>query len=396
MSTATVAPLVSAPAPELIDRIGSLASPALLYDFDGLARSIRILTADIATAGSAELNLALKSCHTPRVLAFLAGLGLGADVASMGELELAVAAGFGRITATGPAFTVADLDTLDAHSVVLDASSIEQFEEVCAARPGGAAGLRIRVPLPTAITDQRTTFGENSRFGVLASDRRIAETLARTGARLSRLHTHTGQITPQHQRYKLRYLLTVAQAFPDVVEIDLGGGFFSLYADRRAALAIWSEVRAMLADFERLTGRGIHLQVEPGGALLAPHGYLLATVRSAETGHPGLGADLLTVDCSAWNLAPWHRPQVVPLTPPAPDERLRATLIAGNTLYENDFFGTDVLGRRSTFQLPQMRAGDRLVLTAAGAYTMTNARRFNRLPLPAEYLLTEGRIDVIE
>ena len=395
MPAVSTASLVAPPAAELLDLLGTLPSPALLYDFDGLARSMDILMTDLASVGNAQLNMALKACHTPRVLAFLASLGLGADVASPGELELAATAGFPRITATGPSFTVADLPALRRHGVLLDASSIEQFTAVAEADPGSDLGIRLRVPLPPAIEDGRTTFGTGSRFGVLATDRRIRAVLERTGGRLTRLHTHTGQMTPQHLRYKVRYLLTVAEAYTDVAEIDLGGGFFSLYHRRDQALQAWSDVRTHLEDFTRRTGRTIRIQVEPGGAILAPHGYLVTTVSAAEPGHSAFDADLLTVDASAWNFAPWHKPQVIPLTEARDDEELRPTLVAGNTLYENDFFGNDVLGNKFTYPLPAMQAGDRLVFTAAGAYTMTNSRRFNRLPLPAEFTLHAGEIEAL-
>lgn len=395
MPVVSAAPLVGAPGDGLLDHLKGLPSRTLLYDLDGLRRSVSLLARDVATAPGAELNLALKACHTPRVLSFLAGLGLGADVASVGELELAVSAGFSRITATGPSFTAADLPRLATCGVVLDATSVEQLDEICTARPGRAVGLRLRVPLPDAIEDGSTTFGTGSRFGVLVGDPRVQEVLARTGCRLTRLHTHTGQMTPHHLRYKVRYLLTVAEAFSDVEEIDLGGGFFSLYADRDRALQAWDDVAGFLEDFTRRTGRTVRLQAEPGGAVLAPHGYLVTTVRSVERDHAHFRADVLTVDCSAWNFAPWHKPQAIPLTQRRAGEVLRPTLIAGDTLYENDFFGTDVLGRRPTFPLPELNRGDRVVLTAAGAYTMTNSRCFNRLPPPREYVLSAGKTEAI-
>ncbi|GAA3018359.1 diaminopimelate decarboxylase [Kitasatospora albolonga] len=393
MPATNAEPLIGAPGEGLLARLAGLPSPALLYDLDNLRRSVELLRADVEGVGPAELNLALKACHTPRVLTFLASLGLGADVASVGELTLAVLAGFRRITATGPSFRADDLPLLAEHGVVPDASSVEQLDEFCTARPGGPVGLRLRVPLPEAIEDGSTTFGAGSRFGVYATDPRIGAVLERTGCRLTRLHTHTGQMTPRHLRYKLRYLLAVAASYPDVEEIDLGGGFFSLYTDRLRTLRTWQQVAEDLADFTRRTGRTVRLQFEPGGAVLAPHGYLVTTVRSAERDHPHFKADVLTVDCSAWNFAPWHRPQLIPLTGPREDEELRPTLLAGDTLYENDFFGTDVLGRRSPAPLPALRAGDRVVLTASGAYTRTNSRRFNLLPLPAEYALADGKVE---
>ncbi len=392
-TTTTLPPLVIPPSADLLDLLTDLATPALVYDLDGLRRSVEILVGDLAGVEGAELNLALKACHTTAVLDFLAGLGLGADVASTGELRLARAAGFGRLTATGPSFTIHDLAELAAAGIVLDASSVDQLDEICTARPGTDVGLRLRVPLPDSIEDGRTTFGRGSRFGALATDPRIGAVLAANGCRLTRLHTHTGQMTPRHLRYKLRYLLAVAEVYGDVTEIDLGGGFFSLYADRGRALDVWTEVAAALEHFTRRTGRVVRAQLEPGGAVLAPHGFLVTQARSVERDHGHFGADVVTVDSSAWNLAPWHKPQVVPLTPAVPDETLRPTLVAGNTLYENDFFGTDVLGGRSTFLLPEVDVGDRLLLTNAGAYTVTNARLFNRLPLPTQYVARAGAIE---
>ncbi|TWG04013.1 diaminopimelate decarboxylase [Streptomyces brevispora] len=317
---------------------------------------------------------------SPRPLALITGVGR--------------TVGIGAGIATGPSFTAEQLPLLEEHGVMADATSMEQFDEFCTGRPGKAVGLRLRVPLPKSLHNI-ATFGSGSRFGAFATDARLKEILDRTGCRLTRLHTHTGQMSPQHLTYKARYLLAVAEAYPSIEEIDLGGGFFALYADREQAKLAWASVAADLDDFERRTGRRIRILVEPGAAILSFHGYLLATVRSAEHGHPSFQADVLTVDASAWNFSPWHKPQFIPLAPRHENEVLRPTLIAGETLYEHDFFGADSLGPRHPVPLPGMNRGDRIVITTSGAYTMTNSRNFNRLPLPQEYVYASGQIERI-
>ncbi|AGZ41951.1 diaminopimelate decarboxylase family protein [Actinoplanes friuliensis] len=380
-----VPPLVRFPDTAIFRHALELPTPALVYDLKGLRHSVGLLVADVATVAGAQLNVALKACHTVGVLSELAALGLGADVASLGEYNLARAAGFTRITATGPAFTIADAEKLRADGVLVDASSYEQLEALCAAFPGEPVGVRLRVPLPEAIENEHSTFGAQSRFGLLATDPRLHDLLGRTGNPLVRLHTHTGQMTAEHLVHKTRYLLAVAEAFPDLHTIDLGGGFFSLYAQRSAALGALAAVDRILRQWCERTGRAMTLQFEPGGGVLGPHGYLFVSVLSSERDHPAFGADVVTVDASAWNYAPWHRPVVLPADPDATPGEGRATLLAGNTLYENDFFGTDVRGRRSTFDLAPCTPGDRLVLTASGAYTSTNKRWFNRIEPPAEW-----------
>ncbi|WP_433728177.1 hypothetical protein ACQP2Y_14275 [Actinoplanes sp. CA-051413] len=380
-----VPPLVRFPDAAMFRYALELPTPSLVYDLKGLRHSVGMLAADVATVHGAQLNVALKACHTIGILSELAGLGLGADVASVGEYELARAAGFARITATGPAFSIADAEKLRADGVLVDASSYEQLDALCAAFPGEPVGVRLRVPLPDEIENEHSTFGGQSRFGLLATDPRLHELLGRTGNPLVRLHTHTGQMSAAHLIFKTRYLLAVAEAFPSLHTIDLGGGFFSLYAQRSAALAALATVDRTVRQWRERTGRPMTLQFEPGGGVLGPHGYLFVSVLSAERDHPAFAADVVTVDASAWNYAPWHRPAVLPADPDATPGEVRATLLAGNTLYENDFFGTDVRGRRSTFDLGPCAVGDRLVLTASGAYTSTNRRWFNRLEPPGEY-----------
>jgi diaminopimelate decarboxylase len=386
-------PLVAPPSGELVRAVAERETPALTYDLDGLARSLSVLLDDVAQIPGAKLNFALKACHTPTVLRNIALCGLGADVASIGELELAREAGFKHITATGPSFLDEDFHLLADAGVTLDASSWYQLDQLCRSRPGSEVGVRLRVPLPPGIDDGVTTFGANSRFGLLATDPRIARTVADNGCTLVRLHTHTGQMSPEHLVYKAKYLLAVAEAYPTIRTVDMGGGFLGLYVSRSKAMAAMSHVGGLVRDWQKRTGRPIALEFEPGGGVLAAHGFLTVTVISAESNHEALrAAQVLTVDSSAWNLAPWHRPQVLALGR-SDGESVVRTLIAGNTLYENDFFGTDVLGNRRYFELEECVPGDTLLLTASGAYTVTNARIFNRLPLPAQYVFAGGQIE---
>ncbi|MFC4630503.1 diaminopimelate decarboxylase family protein [Promicromonospora alba] len=384
----SVEPMVAPPSERLVADLASVPSPSIVYDLLNLARSIKIIQEDVSGIGGAQLNLALKACHTPGLLRELAARGLGADVASTGELELAVEAGFSEITATGPAFTVDDVPLLEAHGVTLDANSLDQLRALWQSWPDHDFGVRVRVPLPPSIEDGATTFGAGSRFGVLPTDPEFHALVTRARGRLTRLHTHTGQMTPEHLVYKARYLLALASHLPDVTCIDMGGGFYSLYASRSRAVAAMSQLDELLVQWRAETGRPMRLQFEPGGGILGAHGYLVVEALAVEHSHPEFEADIVTVDASAWNYAPWHIPNVLHVDPHRREGAPRPTLIAGNTLYENDFFGTSLLVQRRTFDLPECRVGDRLLMSASGAYTMTNARRFNRLPVPSEFLHT--------
>ncbi|SNS95328.1 diaminopimelate decarboxylase family protein [Actinacidiphila glaucinigra] len=387
----TVEPLLSQPKRLLFDAAREIGTPALVYDFVGIERTVRRIRKDLSVVPGAALNIAAKACHTPEVLAHLASLGVGADVASPGELELAEAAGFNEITTTGPAFSAADFARFRASGVTVDLDSVAQIDLYGAHHPGTDVGLRVRIPLPGAL-ESDSTFGSNSRFGVSVTEPAVHAALARHRLRLTRLHMHTGQMTAQSLLYKVNYTLTMAEALPDLEVIDLGGGFFHLYADRGRSIAAFRRMAEMVAAWQGRTGRRISFRCEPGGAVLAAYGYLFTTVRSVEDHHDYYGTRVVTVDTSAWNLAPWHKPTVLSADPDGDVAPTEPGLIAGNTLYENDFFGTDVFGRTERFDFPRVAPGDRLVMTASGAYTMTNSRRFNRLPPPTEYSFDGRRL----
>ena len=76
-------PLFLPPAEEIRQTFREVATPSIVYDLDGIDRTVRILREDMRPVEGARLNLALKATHTPEVLAHFAPIGLGADVASV-------------------------------------------------------------------------------------------------------------------------------------------------------------------------------------------------------------------------------------------------------------------------------------------------------------------------
>jgi len=377
-------PVILPPRTLLFELCADLTTPALVYDLENLPKTLSAYTEDISLVPRARLNIAVKATHTPEVLRCLSDWGLGADVASVRELRLALSAGFTEISATGPSYTTpADFQALEDAGTTLDVDSIDQLRAYGEWRRSGPVGLRIRVPLPSAL-DTANTFGSNSRFGVSITDVAMREVLAEHDLTVTRLHLHTGQTSPASLVYKVRHTLAIAKVIPSIDVIDLGGGFFDLYVCRDRARAALEEVGRLLETWEADTGREMAFRFEPGAAVLAPHGYLLTRVDAIEHQHPYYQRDVVQVDSSAWNFAPWHKPQVLHLAEHKRSTVSRERLLAGNTLYENDLFGTVPRGL-SALDVPDCEVGDVLVLTNSGAYTTTNARDFNLLGRLREY-----------
>jgi diaminopimelate decarboxylase len=92
---------------EIAERFGT---PCFVYDLDVMERQIESLRSALPPV--VELAYAVKANPALAVVAHAARLGLGADVASGGELETVRRAGFGaeRIIMTGPGKRTAELE----------------------------------------------------------------------------------------------------------------------------------------------------------------------------------------------------------------------------------------------------------------------------------------------
>lgn len=384
--------LYSQPPQQLFEIVKSVPTPALIYDLNGMADVIERMKTDLSIVPNTRLNLAVKAIHTPEILKIYANWGLGCDVASVGEYQLAKNAGFKEITSTGPAFTVNDLDFFYKENVVVDLDSISQLELYGQRYPQTDIGLRIRINLPKEH-ESDSTFGKESRFGIDEKNPNLKPIIEKYDLHITRLHVHTGQMTPDSLLYKAHYLLSIAEQYENVHTIDFGGGFFHLYVDRQKTREALYKLKEIVNSWKLKTGREIDFRFEPGGAILAGCGYLSTKIMAKEF-HDFFNVDILTLDSSAWNLAPWHKPQVIPIDSLHSNSEVAEYKLAGNTLYEGDIFGRDTNGKTIKFFLPKdIQVGETLMMCAFGAYTITNSRQFNKIPLPQEYVLKNGLLD---
>jgi diaminopimelate decarboxylase len=362
------------PAVRWHDLVAGLPTPAFVYDLDAIARTVGLLRRDAAVFGDPILCFAVKANRCPDVLRQLAALGVGADVASLPELEAATKAGLKPIFATGPAFGPAELRALSDRGVVPDLDSLSQLRSWRAELPERRQiGLRIRLPL---LSGPGRGGGRNawSRFGVDPLDPLVEAELVRGELDVVQLHVHAGELGAAEEMERVgEVLVECARAFEQVTTVNLGGGFEYLRADYAASLEAWGRLAPELAD--------LRVVLEPGRLMMAGAGYLVVTARGAERRD---GKRIVTVDASAWNLMPWFRPRVVAALP-AREGTPVPHAIAGCTCYEQDYFAQDEL-------LPRVAVGDRLVLDAAGAYSGSLARHTHGLPTPGEWLLERGRL----
>src|SRR5262245_28733237 len=182
---------VPAPVEMLREVVRRYGTPTYAYDLAQIRRQIARLRDTLPP--SVEILYSLKANPSLGLSSFLAGCGLGADVASAGELVTALEAGFPpeRILVSGPDKSppmLAHLQSVPEALVSLD--SVSELRLLADQAPPHRALLRLR---PDFASFAACAAGPNSRFGLVWEDLpRCREYLATAGVRVVGFHIFSG------------------------------------------------------------------------------------------------------------------------------------------------------------------------------------------------------------
>ena len=128
-------------------------TPFYVYDLDAITRRVEALRGVLPAR--VELAYAIKSNPSLAVVAHLASLGVGADIASAGELELVTRAGFGPKARPVHRARKSDEELAAAVAAGIRAVTVESPRELARLEAvAGAAGRR--QPDPAAARRGRT------------------------------------------------------------------------------------------------------------------------------------------------------------------------------------------------------------------------------------------------
>jgi diaminopimelate decarboxylase len=376
---------------DAIDLARRFGTPAYVVAEADLRARAREFTAALAAHhdGPGDVVYASKAFPATAVLRVFAEEGLGCDVASGGELHLALRAGFHptRLYLHGNAKSDDELRfALDAGvgTVVVDhPAEAERLDALVGADRRQRVLLRV-TPGVEADTHEAILTGQaGSKFGMPPDTAR--ELAARPWERLeiTGLHMHIGsQITDLAPwRRAIAALATVG----DFGVYDLGGGLGVPYTreDRPADAAAW--VAALVAAAHEQLGPGRTLIVEPGRALVANAGVTLYTVVAVKPG--AAGERLVAVD---GGMSDNLRPMMYGAAYEADlADRVGATegvpcQVVGKHCESGDVLVRDV-------RLPDPRPGDVLAIPVTGAYGHAMANNYNGVPRPPVVFCAGGQ-----
>ena len=372
---------------ELAERFGT---PAFVVDEDDLRARARAFVEEFrARHRDVEILFASKAFPCTAVYRVLAEEGLDCDVASGGELALALRAGFdgARIVFHGNAKSVREVREAFAARVgyiVLD--SFDDLDRVTAI----AAELGVRQPVllrvvPDVAGDTHaaiSTGQADTKFGFSMVDARVAiERLAGEGPlALAGLHFHVGSQLLDLQ--PLRDAVAAIAGLGDFGVYDLGGGLGVPYLTEERAPGVAEYAEALIGAAHAELGTGARLLIEPGRALVA---NAVVTIYTVESIKRNVSTWVAVDGGMSDNLRPMlygARYEVLSAERPlaAPDTRCH---IAGKHCESGDVLVRDAL-------LASPSVGEVLLTPATGAYGYAMANNYNGVPRPPVVFCRDG------
>ncbi|MFE3517661.1 diaminopimelate decarboxylase [Streptomyces sp. NPDC059166] len=377
--------------------LGEEQPVAGFLDAEGIRSSVRDLGAAFAHVPDVLHTFAVKAASLVPVLRMLAGLGMGCEVASPGELRLALDAGVppSRIVLDSPAKTPHEIREALALGVAVNADNLDELRRIDALRPEGCTsvvGLRVNPQVGGGSIGAMSTATTTSKFGVALRDPGMRERVVRAFAErpwLTRLHAHVGsQGCPLEliaegvaQTYRLAEEINEGLGTRRITSLDIGGGLPVNFGDDEIRPTFAEHARVLAAAAPGLFDGRYGLVTEFGRSLLAKNGFIGARVeyvkeaggRRIAVTHAGAQVATRTV----------LMPEAWPLRVGAYDSDGRPK---GGTPVRQDVagpccFAGDVVARDR--ELPALEEGDFVVLYDTGAYYFSTHWAYNSLPRPA-------------
>jgi diaminopimelate decarboxylase len=385
---------------DTIELAREFGTPAYVVAEEDLRARARAFVQAGAEAGHGAFHVVFASKAFPctAVLALFAHEGLWCDVASGGELHLALNAGFPaeRIVLHGNAKSERELRTALERGVgliVLDNfDEIDRLEGLLAHDRAGPAGAQVLIRVTPDVrgkTHEKISTGQaDSKFGF--SIARAPEAIARVQQAdrltLEGLHAHIGSQLLELDPFRAE--IAELAKLGDFPVWDLGGGLGVRYtAEQPAPPPVEEYVQTLIhaAREHRMDTPGKRLLIEPGRALCANAGVTLYSVESVKQ------------NVSRWvavdggmsdNMRPMLYGSVYEAHVADRLGRETACVLAGKHCESGDVIVREAL-------LDDPRVGDVIVTPAPGAYGYAMASNYNGVPRPPVIFCRDGDARVV-
>ena len=377
---------------DAIDLAREFGTPAyVVVEDDVRERARAFVAAYAARCEDFEVHFASKAFPCTAVLRILSEEGLACDVASGGELAIALKAGFdpARIHLHGNAKSRAEIVEAVAagvgHVVVDNHTDIDLLEEAVPAGAVQRVQLRVAPGISPDTHPSISTGGPNTKFGfnLDAAPGAIERVMASDRLDLEGLHIHIGSQIVDLAPF--RPAIAALADLGDFPMFNLGGGLGVAYTEFDHPPGIDEYVAFKVDAVEQLAGAGKRVLDEPGRALVANSTVTLYSVESVKR-------NVMTYVAVDGGMSDNLRPMLY-------GARYEAQVVGrpgGGTrchLVGKHCESGDVLIHDADLADP--RAGDVIVTPATGAYGFSMANTYNGVPRAPVVFVSDGDARVV-
>jgi len=383
---------------DVVDLAAEFGTPAYIYAEDDMrARARAYRTAFEQRGADFEVLFASKSLPCTAAYRLFSEEGLSVDVASGGELHMALRAGFDPARIHMHGNNKSDEEILFAARSGVGHLILDSFDEIerCERLLESRQDVLIRVtPGIKPSTHSYVQTGQlDSKFGFGLEDGLAAKAIERVLSsdllNLTGLHAHIGSQIFELEPYTLaiRALGELAGDWCRIVNV--GGGLGIAYTSEDQPPSIDTYAAVKLRGVAEVFGKDVRILIEPGRSLVGNAGvtaYRVGTVKEIPSIRTYVAVDGGMSD----NMRPMlygSRYEALIADRAAEPAESPAT-IAGMHCESGDIIVRDAM-------LASPAVGDVLVTPATGAYGYAMASNYNGVPRPPVLFCRDGEARVV-
>lgn len=351
------------------------------------------------------VRYAMKANSVGYLLKMIQDLGGHFDASTFEEFERAEIAGVkpNRIRHTAAQVpTRTQLERIVRSGAEYTACSLLELENFGKAFPGHALGIRFNIGIASGWTPQTETGGAGSPFGIYQKTDEIKQILRKYNLNLKTFHYHIGSgADPGKQTGALSRAFEMIREFPSVDTVNVGGGVKigrMEYDSETDIAALGGAMAKELKSFYKSTRRRIHLEIEPGTAMVAKSGNILTRVEDIIDNRPE-GFEFIRLEGAGMNLCARQtmygaEHPVIPIPMDCSRRAIREYSMFGDRCESGDGI-TPRAGQpetKDTRLMKRVKVGELAVIGATGAYGDSMApQQYNSGIVPAVYFVTPDK-----
>ena len=379
---------------ELLSIAANYGTPTYVYDSDKVIEQYQKLYNSFQPL-DVKLHYAVKALNNVNILRILKREGAGLDAVSINEIKLGLRAGFEpkKIMYTPNCVSFDEIQEAVEFGVHINLDNITMLEKF-GHRYGNTVDCCIRInPHIMAGGNSNISVGHiDSKFGISIHQlRHITRVVENYNINVIGLHMHTGSDILDADVFLrgANLLYQAAENFPNIKFMDFGSGFKVPYKEGDMYTAvdqIGQKIRDSFTDFCESYGRKLELWFEPGKFIVSESGKFIVKTnvvkQTTSTVFVGVNSGqnhlLRPMMYNAY-----HQIENISNT----NGELKLYSVVGY-ICESDTFGHDRM-------LNEVREGDILSISNAGAYGFSMSNQYNSRLRPAEVLIHNSKTHLI-